>query len=33
MRIAACFAILLSFFPKIGAAIQTVPSAIIGGIS
>lgn len=26
MRIAACFAILLSFFPKIGAAIQTVPS-------
>ena len=33
MRIAACCAILLSFFPKFGAAIQTVPAAIIGGIS
>ncbi|MCI8360348.1 MAG: uracil-xanthine permease [Clostridiales bacterium] len=33
MRIAACCAIVLSFFPKIGAAIQTIPSAIIGGIS
>lgn len=33
MRIAACFAILLSFFPKFGAAIQTIPTAIIGGIS
>ena len=33
MRIAACCAILLSFFPKVGAAIQTVPTAIIGGIS
>jgi uracil permease len=33
MRIAACCAILLSFFPKFGAAIQTVPTAIIGGIS
>ncbi len=33
MRIAACCAILLSFFPKFGAAIQTAPTAIIGGIS
>ncbi len=33
MRIAACFAIFLSFFPKIGAALQTIPAAIIGGIS
>lgn len=33
MRIAACCAIVLSFFPKIGAAIQTIPAAIIGGIS
>lgn len=33
MRIAAVFAIALSFFPKVGAAIQTIPAAIIGGIS
>ncbi|MDO5602571.1 MAG: uracil-xanthine permease family protein [Oscillospiraceae bacterium] len=33
IRIAAVFAIVLSFFPKIGAAIQTIPAAIIGGIS
>lgn len=33
MRIAALAAILLSFFPKFGAAIETVPSAIIGGVS
>ena len=33
MRIAAVFAIALSFFPKVGAAIQTIPTAIIGGIS
>lgn len=33
MRIAACFAILLSFFPKVGAAIQTIPPAVIGGVS
>lgn len=33
MRIAACFAILLSFSPKFGAVIHSVPSAIIGGIS
>lgn len=33
VRIAAYFAILLSFCPKFSAVIQTVPSAIIGGIS
>ena len=33
MRIAALFAILLSFIPKFGALINTIPSAIIGGIS
>ena len=33
MRIAALVAIILSFFPKFGAAIETVPSAIIGGVS
>lgn len=33
MRIAACCAVVLSFFPKFGAAIQTIPAAIIGGIS
>ncbi len=33
MRIAACCAVVLSFFPKFGAAIQTIPTAIIGGIS
>ncbi len=33
MRIAALVAILLSFFPKFGAAIETVPPAIIGGVS
>lgn len=33
IRIAAVCAILLSFFPKFGAAIQTIPMAIIGGIS
>ena len=33
MRIAACCAIVLSFFPHFGALIQTIPSAIIGGIS
>ena len=33
MWIAACFAILLSFSPKIGAVIETIPTAIIGGIS
>ena len=33
MRIAAIFAILLSFSPKFGAVINSVPGAIIGGIS
>lgn len=33
MRIAALFAILLSFIPKFGALINTIPSAIIGGTS
>lgn len=33
MRIAACFAILLSVVPKLGAFINTVPTAVIGGIS
>lgn len=33
MRIAAVFAILLSFLPKFGAAVETIPSAIIGGVS
>jgi len=33
MRIAACFAILLSITPKLSAFISTIPSAVIGGIS
>lgn len=33
IRIAACFAILLSFIPKFSAIISTMPTAIIGGIS
>jgi len=33
MRIAACFAILLSIVPKLGAAISTIPGPVIGGIS
>jgi len=33
MRIAACFAILLSIMPKLSAFISTIPTAIIGGIS
>ena len=33
MRIAACCALVLSFFPRFGALIQTIPTAIIGGIS
>ncbi len=33
MRIAACFAVLLSFSPKFEAVINTVPTAIIGGVS
>lgn len=33
IRIAAVFAVFLSFFPKIAALIETIPAAIIGGIS
>jgi len=33
MRIAACFAILLSITPKLSAFIATIPQAVIGGIS
>jgi len=33
MRIAAGFAILLGFIPKLAAVISTIPTAIIGGIS
>lgn len=33
IRIAACFAILISFFPLVSTAISTIPSCIIGGIS
>ncbi|MCF7793881.1 MAG: uracil-xanthine permease family protein [Candidatus Cloacimonetes bacterium] len=33
MRIAACFAILLSFIPKFTAIISTIPAPVIGGIS
>ncbi len=33
MRIAACFAILMSFSPKFAAVIETIPTAIIGGVS
>ncbi|MDR0326018.1 MAG: uracil-xanthine permease family protein [Oscillospiraceae bacterium] len=33
MRIAAVFAVLLGFIPKLNALISTIPTAIIGGIS
>lgn len=33
IRIAACFAILLSFIPKISFIITSIPAAIIGGVS
>lgn len=33
IRIAAIFAIILSFIPKVSALISTMPSAIIGGVS
>lgn len=33
IRIAACFAIILSFFPKVAAIISSLPAAIIGGVS
>ncbi len=32
-RVAACFAIVLSFFPLLSEFIRTVPTAIIGGVS
>ena len=33
VRIAACYAIVISFIPKLASVIGTMPSAIIGGIS
>ena len=33
IRIAACFAIIISFIPKVSAIISTMPSSIIGGVS
>lgn len=33
VRIAACFAIILSFIPKFSSVISTMPTAIIGGVS
>ena len=33
IRIAACFAVLLSFIPKISFIITSIPAAIIGGVS
>ncbi|MCK4257642.1 MAG: uracil permease [Halanaerobiales bacterium] len=33
MRIAACFAVVLSLSPKFGAIISTIPTSVIGGIS
>jgi uracil permease len=33
MQIAACFAVVLSFFPKFSAIINTIPAAIVGGTS
>lgn len=33
MRIAACFAILLSIIPKLSSIITTIPTSIIGGVS
>ena len=33
IRIAACYAIVLSFFPKVAELIGTLPASIIGGIS
>ncbi|AKI98303.1 uracil transporter [Kosmotoga pacifica] len=32
MRIAAIFAIILSFIPKVGALVQSIPQAVMGGI-
>lgn len=33
IRIAACFAIILSFIPKFAGIIEAIPTAIIGGVS
>ena len=33
VRIAACFAVVLSFFPKVAGLIGSMPAAIVGGIS
>jgi len=33
MRIAACFAIVLGFIPKLAAIIQSIPTPIIGGVA
>jgi len=33
MRIAACFAIVLSMIPKLGAIISSIPGPVVGGIS
>lgn len=33
VEIAACFAIILGFIPKVGVIIQSIPAATIGGIS
>jgi len=33
MQIAALFAVVLSFLPKFGAVVETIPSAIVGGVS
>lgn len=33
MRIAACFAIILSFSPKFAAVVSSIPASIIGGVS
>ncbi|MCI6639716.1 MAG: uracil-xanthine permease family protein [Pygmaiobacter massiliensis] len=33
MEIAACFAVVLSFFPKFGELVHSIPTAIIGGVS
>ena len=33
MRIAACFAIVLSVVPKLGAFISSIPTPVVGGIS
>lgn len=33
IRIAACFAIIVSFIPKVSAIISTMPASIIGGVS